>query len=366
MAKKNMGKVKRYRHSFYSGKQRAMRVIGGVIALLVLFVVGWLVGPAVVNFGSNVWYSMTRGDSNKPQDNSQPASAASSGSDAAAGVATPTPEPTATPAPATDLSQGSWAFVQESSLSNQQAIEDTAQKLADQGVRYAVVTLKDDQGSIYYNSALPEAAAGIAPTAFDAKAVAQALQQKNIVPVAAICAFKDPIAAASQRSMAVMYQDTDYLWLDAAQDAGGKPWLNPYSQQAQAFITGMIQEARDMGYEQIWLSGVQFPTKAGRDMASYGDTAGVSEADCLKNLIQTWQQGGTCWIEYPLTVATGADVSLTGGSINDLGIENLAVKTDGTLDEETQQTLQQVKTDSGATYIGVRNGDSFTVEVGDK
>ena len=40
MAKKNLGKVKRYRRSFYSGRQRAARIAGGVLALAALFALG--------------------------------------------------------------------------------------------------------------------------------------------------------------------------------------------------------------------------------------------------------------------------------------------------------------------------------------
>ena len=66
MAKKNLGKVKRYRRSFYSGRQRASRIAGGVLALVALFAVGWLAGPAVINFGTSTWYSIVRGDSDNP------------------------------------------------------------------------------------------------------------------------------------------------------------------------------------------------------------------------------------------------------------------------------------------------------------
>lgn len=74
MAKKNLGKVKRYRRSFYSGRQRASRIAGGVLALVALFAVGWLAGPAVINFGTSTWYSIVRGDSDNPP-TSQPESA---------------------------------------------------------------------------------------------------------------------------------------------------------------------------------------------------------------------------------------------------------------------------------------------------
>ena len=59
-----------------------------------------------------------------------------------------------------------------------------------------------------------------------------ALKDAGLTPVAAICAFQDPIAARADRTMAIHYRDaenpqSDYLWLDAAANAGGKPWLNP-------------------------------------------------------------------------------------------------------------------------------------------
>ena len=48
MARKNLGKVKRYHRSFYSGGQRLRRILTGVLALAVLFAAGWLIGPAEV------------------------------------------------------------------------------------------------------------------------------------------------------------------------------------------------------------------------------------------------------------------------------------------------------------------------------
>lgn len=52
--------------------------------------------------------------------------------------------------------------------------------------------------------------------------------------------------------MAIHYRDaenpqSDYLWLDAAANAGGKPWLNPYAASAVDYISGLIEEARQPG-----------------------------------------------------------------------------------------------------------------------
>lgn len=367
MAKKNLGKVKRYRRSFYSGRQRAARIAGGVVALVVLFAVGWLAGPAVINFGTSTWYSIVRGNSDAestsvPQSVSQPAGADSEPQSQAASEPQATPEPQAD---SDDMTQGSWAFVDPASLTGADAAAQLASQLAGEGVRYAVVTLKDSTGSVYYASALEAAASSLSSTQIDGEAVASALKEQGIVPVAGVCAFQDPLAASANRDMAVKYQGTDYLWLDAAQDAGGKAWLNPYSSAAVEYIGGIIDEAKAMGFEQIWLTGVQLPTTAGRDKASYGDTAGVTEAQCLANALSTWQEKATCWVEYPLNVASGQETRLTGGTIDALGIRNLAIRVDGELTEDTQTQLDAAKAAaSGCDYVGVRTGDVFAVEAG--
>lgn len=362
MAKKNLGKVKRYRRSFYSGRQRAARIAGGVVALVALFAVGWLAAPAVINWGTSTWYSMTRDDSNTTASStvastSQPAAENESQSQAAS-------EPQATPQPQKDdMTQGGWAFVDPASLTSADAAKQTAQQLAGEGVRYAVVTLKDSSGNVYYASALPAAASSLSTTQIDGKAVASAFTEQGIVPVAGVCAFQDPLAASANRDMAVKYQGSDYLWLDAAQDKGGKAWLNPYSSAAVEYIGGIIDEAKAMGFEQVWLTGVQFPTTAGRDKATYGDTASVTEAQCLANALSTWQEKATCWVEYPLNVASGQEIRLTGGTIDALGIENLAIQVDGELTEDTQTQLDTAKAAAkGSTYVGVRTGDVFAVE----
>lgn len=362
MAKKNLGKVKRYRRSFYTGRQRAARILGGAAALVALFVAGWLVGPAVINFGTSTWYSIVRGDSEKtpastPQSVSQPESTGTESQ----GQAASEPQPTAQPQAENDMTQGGWAFLDPASLTS----ADAAAQLAGEGVRYAVVPLKDSTGSVYYASALPTAAASLSATQIDGAAVASALKAEGIVPVAGVCAFQDPLAASANREMAVKYQGSDYLWLDAAQDKGGKAWLNPYSSAAVEYIGGIIDEAKAMGFEQIWLTAVQLPTTAGRDKASYGDTAGVTEAQCLANALAVWQEKATCWVEYPLNVASGQETRLTGGTIDALGIENLAIGVSGELTEETQTQLDAAKAAAkGCEYVGVRTGDVFAVEAG--
>ena len=263
-----------------------------------------------------------------------------------------------------DPKEGGWAFVSISGLSSAEQATSTAQSLAAEGVRYAVVPCKDSQGYVYYNSSVATAQSSISATTFDASAVA-ALKDAGITPVAAICAFRDPLAPYVDRSLAVRYQDTDYFWLDAAADAGGKPWLNPYSDGSVAYITALIDEVRAMGFEQVWLTGVQFPTTAGRDKANYGDTAGVSMGQRLAQVLSGWQAGGDCWVEYPLSeVLAGSESQLLGASCAELGVKNLAIRVDDAITEEQQPLLDAAVTElktGGVLNIALVQGDSFTL-----
>lgn len=357
MARKNMGKVRRYRRSFYSGGQRVRRALTGVLALAALFAAGWLVGPAVIDFGTSTWYSMKQAASD-PDPDPQPQPEATP-APSAAPEATPAP----TPAPVVD-GEGSWAFVRISGLSSAEQAAATAQSLAADGVRWAVVPCKDSQGYVYYPSAVPIAQSSLSATGFDAAAVA-ALKEAGITPVASICAFRDPLAPYVDRDLAVHYQDTDYFWLDAAADAGGQPWLNPYSDGAVGYITALMDEARALGFEQIWLTGVQFPTIAGRQKASYGDTAGVAMGQRLADVLAGWQAAGTCWVEYPLSeVLAGADSQLLGASCVELGVENLVIRADEALTEEQQTALDAVLAElkaGGTANVALVQGEVFTL-----
>ena len=334
MARKNMGKVKRYRRSFYSGGQQLRRILGAVLALAALFAAGWLIGPAVIDFGTSTWYSLKEGggeSSGTSTGTSQPASEPQAEPEA-------TPEPQPTPEPAINPEDGGWAFVSISGLSSAEQAASTAQSLVAEGVRYAVVPCKDSQGYVYYQSGVATAQSSISATTFDA--------------------YVD-------RSLAVRYQDTDYFWLDAAADAGGKPWLNPYSDGSVAYITALIDEVRAMGFEQVWLTGVQFPTTAGRDKANYGDTAGVSMGQRLAQVLSGWQAGGDCWVEYPLSeVLAGSESQLLGASCAELGVKNLAIRVDDAITEEQQPLLDAAVTElkaGGVLNIALVQGDSFTL-----
>ena len=94
----------------------------------------------------------------------------------------------------------------------------------------------------------------------DPALIASVLKENGLVPVAKLAAFRDPIAARTDRNMAIGYTGQAYLWLDNKASAGGNPWLNPYSDEAVQFIGDLIGEVQSMGFDHVLLENVQFPS----------------------------------------------------------------------------------------------------------
>ena len=125
---------------------------------------------------------------------------------------------------------------------------------------YAVVPLKDTAGSLYYASQVPAAAGSVAANPVDAAAIARVFKANGITPVAQLAAFRDPAGARADHAMAIRYKGQEYLWLDNKASAGGNPWLNPYAAEAVQYIGDLIEEVHGMGFDQVLLKNVQFPS----------------------------------------------------------------------------------------------------------
>ena len=367
MPRKNYGKVRRYRSSFY--RSRAYWLRRGAVALVtlaVLFGLGWFIGPAVINFGTHTWYSLKNGGEKGP---TGPASSIA----ASQPQATPTPAPTPTPEPVKIDTDAGWSYVTLSSLAGEEQARATAAALKDQGVRYAVITLKDRQGYIYYPSAQPLAAGSIASTTLDAAAAVQVLKEEGITPVANLYMYQDPLAAYTDtsRTAAIHYEDTDYFWLDAAAENGGRPWLNPYSDLAFDYLNGLLEEVKAMGFEQILLSAVQFPNGASA-RCGYGDTAGVEMPAQLAAIVARWQgwakeEEMLLWFEYTLQQAaanpeTGSP-QLGGGTLAGLGLENVMITLPDDPEIDPAPLLEQARANTaGVEYRVVRSGNTASFD----
>lgn len=364
-------KVKRYRRSFYSRGARLHGVI--LIALLaaVVLAVAWFAAPRMIDWASHTWYTVVRGrdltsSSVASSASSSAAASSASSSEAAAGSAQAASEAASEADGAvlalpqtggTAVVEGSWAEADITALTSEEGIRAAAQQFAAQGFVYVLIPLKDSGGSIYYASAVPAAAKSLADIQADPALIASVFKEYGLVPVAQLTAFRDPIAAYTDRSLAIQYNsngENDYLWLDAANAAaGGKAWLNPYSAGAVEFIGDLIAEMHQAGFEQVALRCVQFPA-AVSSKQDFGSTGGVSRSAQLAADIAVWQnrfEGAvTLWYRYTLSECTAVSSEL-GAPAVELGMRNLLVEGSAVPGSETYTALEQAAAAAGVEHV---------------
>lgn len=57
------------------------------------------------------------------------------------------------------------------------------------------------------------------------------MENKGITPLPRVFAFKDHTAPSTLMEARIgLENQPGWMWLDNSKEAGGRPWLNPYSQ----------------------------------------------------------------------------------------------------------------------------------------
>ena len=365
MAKYKRQKVKRYRRSFYSRGTRIKKGIGIVVLVAAVLAAAWFAAPHVLDWATHTWYTVVKDRDLEAESASRAEAAASSAaaSSAAASQAASEPEEEK-PLDGKAITGGSWAELDVTTLTDEAAIRAAARQLKQQGADYALVTLKDAAGTVYYASGVAAAAQSITENPVDAANIAAILREEGIIPAAQLAAFTDPVSVYTDRSMGVHY-DGNSLWLDNVSAAkGGKAWMNPFAASAVQYVGDLIEEVQGMGYEQVVLTGVQFPNIITRkqDFGASGGKSREGRAAQLTADIAAWQTrfagSVTLWVSYPDALCTAATDAL-GTTGTSLGMENLLVTSSTALDADSRAALEQAAADAGVKHVVVHDTAAF-------
>ncbi len=258
---KGQKKIKRY-NRIYGGRSALSKVMGVVLTVVVLAglaCLGWALYEPVSQFLSG---TMQIPEDEPPQE---------SLSEAQTSVPEQPPEEEP-PVVVLELSQVRGAYLPLSTLQDPLLLSQTLDALKEQGINAILIDGKNAQGQVLYQSAnqtVAEVSAQV-PDAVDLKQVTTLAKAKDMIVIARIYAFRDPICPLINKKAAVKYQDTEMLWLDNSKEYGGKSWLNPYSELAQMYIADLSLECIRSGCTAVMLDGVQFPSGYSLELAGYG------------------------------------------------------------------------------------------------
>lgn len=282
-------KIKRYKKIYTAGdslRRYIIRGLGTIAGLGVLGFIGWSAYGPVMDYLSGISFdrpdppsaSVTStveqqsGDDNGTN-NGQPSAEQDPGQQVSA-----TPNASA---------QVKGAYIPHQILVDPDRFQNTLDSYAKDGVNTILIDLKNESGLVLYKSALPavERLAAQNDVTYDLAAICDAADKKGIAVMGRLHAYCDPVAASRLESAGIKYVDSDFLWIDNAKENGGKPWLNPYSEIAQGYITDLAQEAASAGVSEIVLASLQFPSGFSQEYCSYGETGGKSKPQVLSDYI---------------------------------------------------------------------------------
>lgn len=236
MAKYKRQKVKHYNRSFYSRETRVKRGIGIVVLVAAVLAAAWFAAPHVLDWATHTWYTVVKDRDLEAESASRAEAAASSAaaSSAAASQAASEPEPEKEkPLDGKAITGGSWAELDVTALTDEAAIRAAARQLKQQGADYALVTLKDAAGTVYYASGVANAAQSITESPVDAASIAAILREEGIIPAGTAW---PPLPTRCRCTPTAAWACTttgNSLWLDNVSAAkGGKAWMNPFAASA--------------------------------------------------------------------------------------------------------------------------------------
>ena len=267
-------KIKRYHKSggTYRAKPHPVTVVLTVIGIILLIFVGISIYEPVYNFIMGNFSSTP--PAVEPIPEPEPASSQ-------AEVAEPEPEPI----PA--ASEVRAVFLPVATAKDPAALEAFLTSLEGTEINTVMVDIKDAAGNILYNTANAQAMewGAVLAAPLDLAGLSASLEAKGLSLAVRMHTFQDPLAARANRDNAIQYRDSEWLWYDAAESAGGKPWLNPYSDGAREYITSLVLEVADMGAKLVVMDSVQFPVGSEANATFGAQSAGFARADILRSFM---------------------------------------------------------------------------------
>jgi hypothetical protein len=145
-----------------------------------------------------------------------------------------------------------------------------------------LVETKNAEGLVLYNTKNDMAVqwGAVSESPMDLASLSGHLKERGYYLAVRISSFGDPLAARSGREETAVMHSSGVTWLDNTPQAGGKPWLNPYSKTARDYLTALSLECVEAGASYVLFDQFQFPQDP-TGSAVYGETGNVSKQEML-------------------------------------------------------------------------------------
>lgn len=232
---------------------------------------------------------------------------------AAPPLAAPAPTPWPKPAAVKGIYATAWVAGSSQSLARICDLIDQTELNA------LVIDVKDDTGTISYESRVPlaDAIGSWEKKIGDPVKVLETLRQHQIFPIARIVVFKDPFLAKRKPEWAVK-DSSGGLWVDRK----GLHWVDPYNKAYWDYIVAIAREAISLGFQEIQFDYVRFTSDGPIERCVYPFSDGKLKQDVIRDFLQYAREQ-----LQPSGIPVSADIfGLTTSVPDDQGIGQLYEK----------------------------------------
>lgn len=145
-----------------------------------------------------------------------------------------------------------------------------------------VIDVKDDRGQITFLNSIEGAAKASFNIIPDIEKTMALLKEHDVYTIARLVCFKDPIWSKLEPGQAI-HNGRGGVW----KDGGGVAWLDPYNPGAWEYIAAVAKEAARLGFDEIQLDYVRFPTDGNTKDIAFGAAAeGKTRAQAIGEFLQ--------------------------------------------------------------------------------
>lgn len=180
------------------------------------------------------------------------------------------------------VNQGGYYYLTESDV---QDIDTMKEKLSSlEGYSCVVLPLKLTGGKLNYDSSVRTARlSGVISCYVTIDEMVSAVKESGMEPVAEISTIVDHIYPLTYKKSAYQFADGfTGEWLDNAYEAGGKPWLSPFADDAISYLTDIVDELTSAGIGSVVCTDTYFPPFREKDLGYIGEI--VQSEDRYKGL----------------------------------------------------------------------------------
>lgn len=176
------------------------------------------------------------------------------------------------------------------------------------------VTMKDASGHIYFDAA--GAVSGAVRTEAGTAAALEALNASDTHTIAVLSCFHDPLAANADVEGMGLKNTGGYIFYDG----NNSQWLDPAKPAARQYLCALAEELAKLGFDEILLTDVSYPTEGKLDKIAYGDTPRAENLaaflDEMAAILEPYDV--TLSVELPAQVITQGSDDAAGLSLTDI------------------------------------------------